>query len=160
MPKNPKIKTLNFEILEDHIDEVLKASDEAIYRSLQAVGVEAVGNAKTYITGSGAVDTGLLRNSITFLVGGGSAHIDSYKGDRPSKYKKSKKKPEGSYNGTAPADKKGIFTLYVGTNVKYAPYVELGTVKNKVARPFLRFAMERHIDQYKQIFLKYLNDTE
>ena len=36
----------------------------------------------------------------------------------------------------------------IGTNVEYAPYVELGTGKMD-ARPFLRPAAENHVDEYK-----------
>lgn len=39
---------------------------------------------------------------------------------------------------------------YIGTNVEYAPYVELGTSK-MAARPFLRNAAANHSDEYKSI---------
>ena len=42
-------------------------------------------------------------------------------------------------------------TLYVGTNVEYAPYVEFGTVK-MTARPYLRPAIEKNLSEYQQIF--------
>lgn len=41
-------------------------------------------------------------------------------------------------------------TAYVGTNVFYAPYVELGTVK-MAPRPYLRPAISDHIEEYKAI---------
>ena len=41
-------------------------------------------------------------------------------------------------------------TEVIGTNVEYAPYVELGTVKMG-ARPFLRPAAEGHTAEYKNI---------
>lgn len=41
-------------------------------------------------------------------------------------------------------------TEIIGSNVKYAPYVELGTVKMK-ARPFLRPAAENHAAEYTKI---------
>lgn len=41
-------------------------------------------------------------------------------------------------------------SVYVGTNVEYAPYVELGTRRSK-AQPFLRPAIEKHKDEYKRI---------
>ena len=41
-------------------------------------------------------------------------------------------------------------TEVIGTTVKYAPFVELGTVKMK-ARPFLRPAAEDHTAEYRYI---------
>ena len=41
-------------------------------------------------------------------------------------------------------------TMYLGTNVEYAPYVELGTV-NMTEQPFLRPAIEDHMAEYKEI---------
>lgn len=39
---------------------------------------------------------------------------------------------------------------YIGTAVKYAPFVELGTIRMK-ARPYLRPAAQDHGDEYKSI---------
>ena len=39
---------------------------------------------------------------------------------------------------------------YIGTNVEYAPYVELGT-KRMAARPFLRNAVANYTDDYERI---------
>lgn len=39
---------------------------------------------------------------------------------------------------------------YIGTNVEYAPYVELGTSKQN-ARPFLRPAATEHSSEYKKL---------
>lgn len=39
---------------------------------------------------------------------------------------------------------------YIGTNVEYAPYVELGTAKQK-AQPFLKPAAADHAQTYKNI---------
>ena len=40
--------------------------------------------------------------------------------------------------------------VIIGTNVEYAPYVELGT-KNMAAQPFLRPAATEHMDTYQNI---------
>jgi len=40
---------------------------------------------------------------------------------------------------------------YIGTNVEYAPFVELGT-RRMSARPYLRPAAQDHADEYKAIF--------
>lgn len=39
---------------------------------------------------------------------------------------------------------------YIGSNVEYAAYVELGTYKMK-AQPYLKPAIADHVNQYKQI---------
>lgn len=39
---------------------------------------------------------------------------------------------------------------YIGSNVEYAPYIELGTSRMK-ERPFLRPAASDHAEEYKQI---------
>jgi len=41
-------------------------------------------------------------------------------------------------------------TEVIGTNVEYAPFVELGTHKQK-AQPYLRPAAENHSAEYKEI---------
>lgn len=40
--------------------------------------------------------------------------------------------------------------VHIGTNVEYAPYVELGTVRMS-ARPYLRPAVSAHLGEYKDI---------
>ena len=40
--------------------------------------------------------------------------------------------------------------VYIGTNVEYGVYQEFGTV-NQTGTPFLRPAVENHIDEYKEI---------
>lgn len=41
-------------------------------------------------------------------------------------------------------------TAYVGTDIEYAPYVELGTVRMR-PRPFIKPSVTNYINQYKQI---------
>lgn len=41
-------------------------------------------------------------------------------------------------------------TEYIGTNVEYAPYVELGTTRTR-AQPYLRPAVQNHISEYGRI---------
>ena len=47
-------------------------------------------------------------------------------------------------------------TEIVGTNVEYAPYVELGT-RYQRAQPYLRPAVENHVQEYKEIVEKELS---
>lgn len=45
--------------------------------------------------------------------------------------------------------------VYIGSNVEYAPDVELGTSRQK-AQPFLRPAASEHGEQYRQVLKKAL----
>lgn len=95
-----------------HVDDIKTELADRIPVILEALGLQAEGNAVDEITKLGAVDTGRLRGSISH------AHDDE--------------------------------AAYVGTNVEYAPYVELGTYK-MAPRPFLRNAVANHTDDYKRI---------
>lgn len=112
------------------------------------------------------VDTGRLRNSITWALGGKGAAISEYKGSdthgsnastvkRGIAGKPAPPPHTGHYSGTAPKDAEGKRSVYVGTNVKYAQYVELGT-KRMGPRPFLKPAVTDHISEYMDILRGYL----
>lgn len=125
----------------DNTDEVLSALDKAVERGLEAIGMVAEGHAKKIITQANAVDTGRLRNSITYAVSGKSANISSYSGDHGEK--------GGTYQGQAPDDKGKA--VYVGTNVEYAPGIELGTHRKAGAVHFLQDAATNHTSEYKKL---------
>jgi HK97 gp10 family phage protein len=121
-----------------HKDEYLDALKQAEARALEIIGLRAERHAKENLTRNKSVDTGRLRNSITHATSenkGADAYADNH-GQQFS---------GGSANGTP---KEG--EVYIGTNVEYAPYVELGTSKQK-AKPYLAPAIQRHIEEYKQI---------
>lgn len=46
-------------------------------------------------------------------------------------------------------------SAYIGTNVEYAPYVEMGTVKMS-PRPYIKPAVEEHINEYKALAEQYM----
>lgn len=93
----------------DNTDEVLSALEKAIENGLTAIGMTAEGNAKRKITDYPAVDTGRLRNSITFAISGEKANTPTYTDSEKKTY---------TYDGTAPDDKEKA--VYIGTNVEYA----------------------------------------
>lgn len=99
-------------VFTSHAGEIKAELANRIPVILEALGLEAEGNAVTEITTLGAVDTGRLRGSISH----------------------------------ATSDNE----VYIGSNVEYAPYVELGTHK-MAARPFLRNAISYYTDDYKRI---------
>jgi HK97 gp10 family phage protein len=94
----------------DHSQEIINATNEAIYNALEIIGAKAA----DYAAGKAPVDTGRLKNSLTHEVA---------------------------------MDEKAV---YVGTNVEYAPFVEYGTSRQR-AQPYLRPAVENHMDEYKHI---------
>ena len=151
--------------------DVLLQLDEYIDKALNACGAQAASFAAIHATEKGVVDTGLLRNSLTWAMGGGIPNIRAYHAEYgANKYKDEEGKTKrrhssdvqagsvkvGRYEGQAPEDRKGERTVYIGTNVEYAVYNELGTVKMK-ARPFLKPALSRHITEYRQIITAILS---
>lgn len=137
---------VTYKIVENNKDQILGELEEAIKRGLEAVGLQAEGFAKVACT---AVDTGLLRNSITYALAGQPAAISSYTADKP----KAGKKNEGSYSGAAPNEPHSVF---IGTNVEYAPYVESGHKLpgggHVAGVHFLENSIMGHMDLYQQLF--------
>lgn len=121
---------------EDNTNEVLDALQAAVLRGLERIGSEAEGYAKDL----SPTDTGLLQNSITHALSGQAPAITTYKANKGG--------GSGSYSGTAPDD--GMPSVYIGTNVEYAPYVELGTYK-QAAQPYLKPAAADHGKTYQNI---------
>ena len=146
----------------DNSKKVLESMQQAAVRALEKCGLTAEGYAKKLAP----FDTGLLRNSITHALAGEPTAISSYKANKGDK--------EGSYSGNAPEDKKGELSVYIGSNVEYAAYQELGTGKHtgggrptswvyedakgnmhktggNTAKPFLKPAVADHANTYRKI---------
>ena len=130
----------------DNTEEVLNALEAAIRRGNEAIGLAAEGHAKKKITKEKAVDTGRLRNSITYALAGEETHVKSY---TANKKKGEKERKTYTYEGTAEG-KKGS-GVYIGTNVEYAEGIELGTHRKAGAVHFLQDAAANHTDEYKQL---------
>lgn len=128
--------------VDDHTEEVLKQLGETAKVALEECGLAAEGYSKRLC----AVDTGLLRNSITHALDGESPAISDYVDDNGEQ--------RGQYNGTAPAESGKSRAVYLGTNVEYAPYVELGTSRTG-AQPFIKPALANHVSSYQRIMLKH-----
>lgn len=141
--------------LESHLDEAKIDFKRALKQWGEAVGGEMVNLTHRPKSNGGApVDTGLLRNSMAYAVGGEKAHTI----DGSSNYKNEDGKKGGSYSGLAEKDKPGKHTVYVGSNVEYAEIVEDGGQGRKPARmcrnavrdvkdfaeDFLNFALENN----------------
>lgn len=151
-------------IITDNSDEVIDEFDDRLRIALEEVGREAEGIAKENCT---AVDTGRLRNSITFATSERCGSFD-YRDKYGTSFSDSSKQPEKN-------------SVYIGTNVEYAPYIELGhAVAGKVpskrvkrtphkddghakAVPplhFLKNAAANHTERYKKIIETIMRDME
>jgi phage gpG-like protein len=124
---------MSFEIKVDNTADILKATDEAIYNALDTIGNKAA----DYAAGLAPVKSGNLKGSMTSEV-----HMEEK-------------------------------AVYVGTDVDYASSIEFGhhqkvgryvpAIGKRLVRefipgkPFLKPAMERHLDEYKHILEEELN---
>jgi len=137
--------------LGNNAKEVQEALDAQIEQALIAIGMTAESYAKLPEKDGGhmPVDTGRLKNSITYAIAGQSPHITSYRADKGD--------DGGSYSGTMPQDDGGKSrSVYIGSNVSYASDVENGVVGKQAAHHFLRSALSDHTDEYKSLTKKAL----
>lgn len=143
--------------VKDNTGEVLSALDRAKGRALKAIGMIAETYAKKELSkpkkhGDGTVrpnvDTGYLRNSITFAIAGKEANIKQYSDTKNTK--------TGTYSGAAGNDKEDA--VYIGSNVEYAAIVELGGLKSR-AYPYLKPAATEHTEEYKEILKNSLENA-
>ena len=124
----------------DNSDEVISAVEEKIHLALALMGEEVEKNAK----GNCPVDTGLLRNSITYAHAGSFPAIVGYTDDSGQQF--------GDYKTATEAATDNVETVYVGTNVEYAPYVEFRSAHHDTGKShFLRDAGTQHIARLKSI---------
>ena len=141
-------KILSIEVKADNTKEYLRKLDEAIDLALEECGSECERYAKMKCP----TDTGLLKNSITYALNGQQAAISTYTADEPDGAGQIK---SGGYSGTANKDKDPC--VYIGTNVEYAAYVEMGSSHHPTPKPYLKPALEDHIEKYKDIFKKHIS---
>lgn len=125
-----------FSQMVDNSQKIIDAFNKQVELGLKAIGLTA----EKYAKGDCPVDTGRLRNSITFAT---------------TNYHSSGKEPASVGDFEAKVKPESA-SVYIGTNVEYAPYVEF----NEKARHdppefgggkahFLRDAAATHGDEYK-----------
>lgn len=128
----------------DNSKEIIGLFSKAKHRALEAIGLAAEGHAKKNCP----VDTGRLRNSITYAVSGYSTHVESYRRGnvaggtekKHTRYEYGSEKMEGDKDDA----------VYIGTNVEYATFVENGA-RGREPIHFLRKAATEHTSEYKKL---------
>lgn len=118
--------TSTIQIKSDKSKETIEAMQKQLQNGLMACGTIAEGYAKEDCP----VDTGRLRNSITWAIRNNSGKGEGR--DTP------KAQPEEA-------------TVYIGTNVEYAPQQEYINMKHKTGKAhFLRDAATTHTEEYEK----------
>ena len=106
----------NFKITKNNAKQLKEEFQFHAENALIQIGMAGEGFAKKKITDENAIDTGLLRNSITWSIAGENANISTYKANKKDKKGKIR---VGKYETKSPTSKEPA--VFVGTNVKYAP---------------------------------------
>ena len=127
----------------DNSNEWVSLFNKAKHNALVAIGLTA----EKYAKKNCPVDTGLLRNSITYAISGYEAHVKQYRRNN-FKTGESKKHTYKGYDGVMDGEKDEA--VYIGTNVEYAEYQELGA-RGVGGKFFLRKAATEHTPEYKKI---------
>ena len=150
----------------DNSDQIRAAINDPIERGLEKIGLWAEGYAKQLCP----VDTGRLRNSITHALDGEAPAISSYHASYGSNTHQVRNRQTGqietrrysatsrnagvvgygTYSGTIPKEPEGQRAVVIGTNVEYAPQIELGRSK-QAPTGFLKPAIVSHMDQFKRV---------
>ncbi len=128
-----------------HTKELMDDVDDKMPLILNAIGQIAEGYAKEDCP----VDTGLLRNSLTYAISGEKPVISSYTADREDEHGVIQ---SGTYDGAMPAeDNPHCFSVCIGSNVKYAPSQEYNDAfhHNVGKAHFIRDALQDHKEEYK-----------
>lgn len=138
-------------------DQVIKEMETKIDKALEMIGLQAEGDAKLELESSPRrVDTGLLRNSITYAVSGQQPHVGSYSND--GKHDKTGEPAEvitGQYSGTIGSEQD--HEVYIGTNVEYGPEIHEGRPGLDPNR-FLKNAVEKNVATFRRMIEETLKE--
>lgn len=132
---------MSIRIVADHSDEIIREMNRRVKAGLNACGIQAEGYAKDNVAAAGRIDTGALRNNISYRVQDDKCYVGS-----PQDY--------AIYNeyGTG---------IYVGGGRKtpWSYKDKWGNWhKTRGMKPihFLKKALQEHKEQYRDILIKYI----
>ena len=148
--------------VKDHTPEAIDAKDEAIERAMEIIGMKLERYAKALCpvgkpetTGIKGYIGGTLKNSITYVTAKHDGHTVTIGEGQADP----RKKLHGGKKDSASTEEKEC--VFVGTNVYYAPYVEMGTSKSKKGpRPFIQPALKDHLSEYEHIIRNELKKVQ
>ena len=112
----------------DNVEKVLREKNDAVKVALENIGIQ-------------------VQNYATLLCPVGTPESTGIKGYIG-----------GTLRDSITHELKGDSAVVIGTDVKYAAYVEFGTCKMS-ARPYLKPAVEEHMDEYKSMLQECLQNA-
>lgn len=129
---------MSMRIVFDNSPMVIEETKKQVKKGLVSWGTIAEGYAKE----DAAVNTGRMRNSITWAIKGQQSPPNTNKNSQGG----ADAAPDDYRTLSTPAEGE----VYVGTNVEYAPGQELHDMVHRSGKAhFLRDAIAKHIDEYK-----------
>lgn len=144
------------EVREDNTAEILSKLKAAKHRGLVAIGMTAEKYAKKELYPGHGLDTGRLRNSITYAISGYATHVSSYRANNVAGGSKGKH-ARYEYGGGAMAGDADD-AVFIGTNVEYATYVENGS-RGRPGIHFLQSAANGHGAEYAGLLKESLENA-
>jgi len=130
--------------------ELENATEQAIERALQAVGIEAQRN----VSMKAPVDTGRLAASITYATRRRQGEVDrTYYNQEKARQRNNLLKSDDYRKKAEPEE----HTVVIGTNVEYAKTREYASDKDA---HFIRRGLQNHTNSYKRIFADILKELE
>lgn len=152
MSLKPKI---NITLKGDNRDEIIKTLHDRVDLALCAIGEKAEGYAKDNCP----VDTGRLRNSITYATATKQGKAQTGRNSFTKGSRGDIGYIEASPEDYAVKKRPAYGEVYIGTNVEYAPQNEYDDMHHDIGRAhFLRDAATTHGDEYRDIVKKTLSD--
>ena len=165
--------SIDFEVtFTDRTADIIKAIEERGVVALNAVGIQAVSHAQANIRRAGIIDTGRLRNSITYTTKMVRGSTTNYK---------TNKQGEVIQDSSVQVQTMEKNTVVIGTAVSYGVWHEVGTgiyasdgtgrktpwsyydsegvqhwTRGVRATHYLRNAIADNKEEYRQIILRYL----
>lgn len=139
--------SVSFQIKVDNIDKVIAEKNDLVRRAMVECGLDMERFAKEELYPDHGKVTGRLQNSITFATVDyqSPGNEDTSSVLASSKDMKQHGKPQEA-------------SVYVGTNVEYAPYIENGSSKRGAGYHYLKNSIQGHEKEYEKIIKRILNE--
>lgn len=130
-------------IVADHSDEIIRKIDQRVQAGLTACGIQAEGYAKDNVAAAGRIDTGALRNHISYRVQDDKCYVGS-----PQDYAIYNEYGTGIYA----ADGRGRKSPWAYKDARGHWH------RTRGMKPihFLKKALQEHKEQYRDILIRYI----